>query len=180
MIHQSIARRYAKGLFAVGERDGNYVKYHGELEKVIDLFQTEKRVGRALLLPILEINKRKEILADILKVLDISASTSNMFSMLLEKNRMEYLTAIKDQYEALLDEKEGRMRGVIWSAYPISDNVKGSIEEALKKKMEKDVLLDVVEDKELIGGLKVRIGGTIIDGSVKRQLEILRENILKE
>jgi F0F1-type ATP synthase delta subunit len=54
------------------------------------------------------------------------------------------------------------------------------IEEGLRSKLHKDVALQVIEDKALIGGVKVIVQGTIIDGSVKQQLETLKENILKE
>jgi F0F1-type ATP synthase delta subunit len=50
----------------------------------------------------------------------------------------------------------------------------------LKEKLHKEVVLAEVEDKSLMGGVKVVIKGTIIDGSAKRQLELLKENILKE
>ena len=50
----------------------------------------------------------------------------------------------------------------------------------VEKFHKKEVLLSTIEDKSLIGGVKVAVKGTIIDGSVKRQLETLKENILKE
>ncbi len=180
MISQSIAKRYANGLFAVGEKDGKYKDYLGEIEKVLYVFGEQRRIGKALMLPILEMEKRKELLSDILKAFAISLPLANMFRMLLENNRMGYIPLIKDVYSELVDEKEGRVKGTLWTAYPIDDTVKGRIEEELKKKFHKDVVLRVIEDKTLIGGIKVMLRGTIIDGSVKRQLEILKENILKE
>jgi len=100
--------------------------------------------------------------------------------MLLERNRMGYITVIRDVYSELVDEKEGRVRGTVWSAYALDAETKGRIEGALKEKLKKDVILDAIEDRSLIGGVKVSLKGTIIDGSVKRQLETLKENILKE
>jgi F-type H+-transporting ATPase subunit delta len=180
LIHQSIARRYARALFAVGEKDARYRDYLSEMEKILKLFDTEKRLGKALMLPLLEIEKRKELLSDVLKALGISLSLSNMMRMLLEKKRMGYLPFIKEQYSELVDEKEGRVKGTLWSAFSVENNVKARIEEALKAKMQKEVILKTVEDKSLIGGMKIQIKGTIIDGSIKKQLQTLKENILKE
>ena len=180
MIHQSIARRYARGVFAVGEKDGKYRDYLLEMDDMLRLFKKEPRLGKALMLPILEISRRGELLKDVLKILGTSPSMSNVLTMLLEKNRMEYLAAIRDQYIDLVDEKEGRIKGTLWSAYPVDAAVKGRIEKAMGEKTHKQVVLEALEDKTLIGGMKINIRGTIIDGSVKRQLETLKENILKE
>jgi F-type H+-transporting ATPase subunit delta len=180
LISQAIAKRYAKGLFAVGEKDGKYRDYLGEIEKLLNFFGEQPRIGKALMLPILEMEKRKEVLSDIMKAFDISLPLANLFRMILEKNRMGYIPMIKDVYRELVDEKEGRVRGSLFTAYPLDDNAKSRIEEEMKRRLNKDVVLQVIEDKALIGGVKVTVRGSIIDGSVKRQLEILKQNIVKE
>lgn len=180
MISQSIAKRYAKGLFAVGEKNGKYREYLTAMESILEVFNKEQRLGKALMLPILEMEKRKELLGDIMKASGAQLPLANMFSMLLEKNRMGYIRMIKDVYSELVDEKEGRIRGTLYTAYPLVDTMTSRIEAELKKKLQKDVVLQVIEDKTLIGGVKVNVKGTIIDGSVKWQLETLKENILKE
>jgi F-type H+-transporting ATPase subunit delta len=180
LIHQSIARKYARGLFNVGEKDGKYKDYLEELVSIVTLFAKEGRLGKALMLPILEVEKRKELLGDVVRAAGISMPVSNMLTMLMERNRMGYLPLLKDAYSDLVDEKEGRIKGTIWSAFPLDSAMLVRIEEVLKEKWNKTVVLDVVEDKSLVGGIKVNINGTIIDGSVKRQLETLKENILKE
>lgn len=180
MISQSIAKRYAKGLFSVGEKDGQYKKYFTEFEGVLGVFDKEERLKKVLMLPIVEIDKRKAILSDVMKALQVSAPLAGIFTMLLERNRMGYLTLIKDVYGELVDEKEGRVKGAVWSAFPLEDEAKKRIEKELSTKMMKEVILTAHEDKSLIGGIKVIIKGTIIDGSVKQQLATLKENILKE
>ncbi|MHB8111615.1 MAG: ATP synthase F1 subunit delta [Syntrophorhabdaceae bacterium] len=180
MISQSIAKRYAKGLFNVGEKNGKYKEYQSEIEGILGIFDREERLKRAIVLPLVEVEKRKEVLSDVLKSLKVSSPLASMFTMLLEKNRMGYLGLIRDVYNELVDEKEGRVKGTLWTAFPIDDATKTKIEKELGTKFEKEVILSVKEDKSLIGGVKVAIKGTIIDGSVKRQLHTLQENILKE
>jgi len=180
LISQSIAKRYARGLFTVGEKDGKYRAYYEELDTILKYFKEEKKLGNALMLPIAEMKKRKELLGDVMRVFGASLPLANMLSMLLENNRMGYLPLIRDVYSELIDDKEGRVRGTLVSAYPLDEGLKSRITDALKEKMKKEVILDTVEDKTLMGGVKVVIKGTIIDGSAKRQLELLKENILKE
>lgn len=181
MIRQSIAKRYAKGLFGVGEKDGKYKGYLQELDSILELFEKEQRLKKALMLPLLEIQKRKELLSDTMRLTNVSLPLANMITMLLENNRMSYLPLIRDVYSDLIDDKEERARGTVWSAFPLEPALLTRIEEVLKERFhKKEVLLSTIEDKSLIGGVKVAVKGTIIDGSVKRQLETLKENILKE
>lgn len=180
MISRSIAKRYAKGLFAVGERDGKYRSYLEELEGILGVFDREQRLKKALVLPLLEVKKRKELLSDVMRSFGASPTVSSLFNVLVENNRMGYLPIIRDVYQELVDEKEGRVRGTLLTAYPIEETYRNRIAEVLKDKFNKEVVLETVEDKSLIGGVKVVIKGTVIDGSVKKQIETLKENILKE
>jgi F-type H+-transporting ATPase subunit delta len=180
LISQSIAKRYAQGLFNVGEKNGKYKEYQTEIEGILSVLDKEERLKRAIVLPLVEVEKRKEVLSDVMKALAISSPLASMFTMLLEKNRMGYLNLIRDVYNDLVDAKEGRVKGTLFTAFPVGDDVRGKIEKELGEKLEKQVTLVVKEDKSLIGGVKVAIKGTIIDGSVKRQLHTLQENILKE
>lgn len=180
MISQSIAKRYAKGLFNVGEKNGKYKEYQAEIEGILSVLDREERLKRAIVLPLVEVEKRKEVLSDVMKALQVSSPLASMFTMLLEKNRMAYISLIRDVYNDLVDEKEGRVKGTLFTAFPVSDDVRVKIEKELGAKLDKQVTLAVKEDKGLIGGVKVAIKGTVIDGSVKRQLHTLQENILKE
>ena len=180
MIRQSIARRYAKALFAVGEKDGKYRDYLREAGEILSTIEGEPRLKKALMLPLFEMDRRKDILSDFIKALSLSPPVAALLSLLLERDRMGYLPLIHGSFEHMVDEKEGRVKGVGYSAYPVSEAVKTRIEEALEEKLHKKVHLDIKEDKDLIGGIKVIVGGMRIDGSVKRQLELLNESMMKE
>ena len=180
MIKQSIARRYAKGLFSVGAKDGKYREYLGQIEEILSVFKGEPKIEKALMLPLLLMEKRKEILADLSRVMGLSFAVIALLDLLLEKKRINYLAMIREAYETMTNDKEGIVKGVAFSAYPLSEEAKSRVEEALGVRFNKKVHLDVREDRDLIGGMKVVIGGTRIDGSVKRQLELLNESMRKE
>jgi len=179
-MRQSIARRYAKGLFAVGVKDGRYRDYLGQMDEILSVLKTAPKLDRALALPLLKMEQRQDVLADFTKALGLPSSLAALLALLLEKNKMNYLPMIRDAYEEMANDREGLVNGIGYSAYPLSDDAKKRIEEALGEKLSKKVLLDMKEDKDLIGGIKVVIGGIRIDGSVKRQLEVLNESMMKE
>jgi F-type H+-transporting ATPase subunit delta len=180
LISHSIAKRYAKALFGAGEKDGNYKKYLGELDALLKFVEEEPRLRTTLMLPLLEMAKRRDLLSEVVRLLGISPTVAGTIEMLLEKNRTTYLPLVKEEYAALVDEKEGRAKGVLYTAYPLASEAKTRIEEALSHRLQKKVELAVTQDNELIGGIKVVIGGLRIDGTVRRQLEILNERIMKE
>jgi F-type H+-transporting ATPase subunit delta len=180
LIRQSIARKYARGLFAVGSKDGKYRDYLCQIDTVLSVFTAEPKIKTALMLPLLEMERRKDILADLSAVLELSTPVSSLLGLLLENTKINYLPMIRETYSDLADEKEGIVKGTAFTAFPMNDDAKSRVEDALGERMSKKVRLEVKEDKSLIGGLKVIIGGTMIDGSVKRQLELLNESMMKE
>jgi F-type H+-transporting ATPase subunit delta len=180
LIRHAIAKRYAKALFSVGEKDGNYRKYLEELNALLETVETQPRLKTTLMLPLLEMAKRRDLLSDIVRVLGISPVVANTVQMLLEKNRVAYLPLVGEMYSELVDDKEGRVKGTVHTAYPLPQAAKARIEEALGERLQKKVELSVTEDRNLIGGVRVVVGGLRIDGTVRRQLEILNERIMKE
>ena len=180
MISHSIAKRYAKALFGAGEKDGNYKKYLEELGALLQFVETEPRLKTTLMLPLIEMAKRMDLLSEVVRLLGVSPTVAGTIQMLLEKNRITYLPLVKEEYAALVDEKEGRVKGALYTAYPLASDAKARIEAALSQRLQKKVELTETRDKELIGGVKVVVGGLRIDGTVRRQLEILNERIMKE
>jgi F-type H+-transporting ATPase subunit delta len=180
LISHSIAKRYAKALFGAGEKDGNYRKYLDELGSLLELVEMEPRLKTTLMLPLLEMAKRRDLLSEVVRLLGLSPAVAGTLQMLLEKNRMPYVPLVKEEYAALVDEKEGRVKGALYTAYPLANEARARIEAALSQRLQKKVELAVTQDRELIGGVKVVVGGLRIDGTVRRQLEILNERITKE
>jgi F-type H+-transporting ATPase subunit delta len=180
LIRRSVARSYAKGLFAAGEKDGRFKEYLSQIGDVLEVVNASTPVRRVLTLPLFEMDKRREALSEFKRSLGVSAPVGALLDLLLEKNRMTYLSAIRDAYEQIVDDKEGRVSGAVYSPYPLPDDARSRIEEALGARLGKKVELRVEEDKELIGGLKAVVGGLRIDNSVKRQLELLNESLVKE
>jgi F-type H+-transporting ATPase subunit delta len=180
LIRQSIARRYAKGLFAVGQKDGKYRDYLEQMRQVLSVVLSDPKIEKALMLPLIEMDKRKELLSALVDATGVAPTVAALLGLLLERHRMNYLPLICDAYADMVDEMEGRARGVCYSAYPVPDDIKRRIEAALADRLGKKVELKVEEDRDLIGGVKVIVGGMRIDGTVKRQLELLSERMMEE
>ncbi len=179
MINRTIARRYAKALMNIGQEDGKYDTYGEELDAFTDLFQREEQLREVLNNPAFSILRRQAIIQEIGKRLRLSSLTVNFLHLLVDKNRMRYLPDITALYRELADEAAGRARVRLITAHDLSKQKLKELTTGLQDLVGKQVIMEVETDVSLIGGVVARIGGMVYDGSVKTQLERLKETLAK-
>ena len=98
--------------------------------------------------------------------------------MIVERRRLNILNDLIDNYQKMLDERNGIVRALVTSAAPLSEAEQRDIALRLEKSLGQRVVMDVREDPTLIGGLVVRIGSTVYDGSLRQHLEGFKERLL--
>ncbi|RUM87940.1 MAG: ATP synthase F1 subunit delta, partial [Thermodesulfatator sp.] len=109
----------------------------------------------------------------------VDEEVARFLRLLVEKKRIQYIQAIIEAYEQLVDEERGIVRAEVRAAYSLGEEEKARLAEALKKLVGKEIKLQVFEAPELLGGLVVRIGDLVLDGSVRTQLEAFKESIIR-
>ena len=179
MISQIVAKRYAKALLEIGREDGKYEQYGQEVAAVVALFDTSPELESVLSNPALDLQGRKNVLQSLLDKLQLSPMVINFFRLLMDRGRIDQTRAIARVYERLLDEVKGITRAEVTSAAGLSDDELNRLKEALKTVAGKEVSIELKEDPSLIGGIKARIGDLVLDGSVRTQLESLKESLRK-
>jgi F-type H+-transporting ATPase subunit delta len=98
----------------------------------------------------------------------------------LQNSRLTEISQINERFVSVLDDRSGVTSARITSARELSESEKTDIKTNLEKLTGKTVNLNFNIDKNIIGGVIARIGSTIYDGSVKTQLEELREKLIKK
>lgn len=179
MINRKIARRYAKALMNIGQEDGNYDRYWEELDAFTSIFQQEEQLREVLRNPTFNIPRRQAIIKEIGARLRLSPVTINFLQLLVDKDRMMYLPDITSLYRELVDEAAGRARAHLVTAHDLSKKKIEELTQGLQGLVGKQVIMEVETDPSLIGGVVARIGDTVYDGSVKTQLERLKEILAK-
>ena len=177
MIDTRISRRYAKALFSLGQEDGQFEQYGRELMEFASFCQDHVDFERVIANPIFAVEDRKVILRTILDKSGFSNMTNNFLNLLLEKGRIGAIEAIAAYYSGLTDEASDIARAEIITARPLKEDALGRIEGALENLTSKKIRTEVSEDPDLIGGIVVKIGDLVLDGSVKAQLEGLKESL---
>jgi F-type H+-transporting ATPase subunit delta len=119
------------------------------------------------------------MLADLCKVLELSAGMGRFLGLLLSKGRLCYLGQIEENYQRQADDLSGILRAKITAASELDDLQQQAIALSLEKQTGKQVAVSVEVDVSLIGGLKAEIGGRLFDGSVKTQLKRIEESLTR-
>lgn len=176
MSDSRISKRYAGALFSLGQEDGSFATYGKELEEFKDFFIKNADFGDAISSPIYKLEERKNVLEFVLGKSNFSNLVKNFLNLLLDKNRIDSIEDIADKYAMLTDEASNIAHAEIITARPLQDDTLRKVVDSLKAMTSKDIKSEVTEDPELIGGIVVKMGDLVLDGSVKAQLEGLKES----
>jgi F-type H+-transporting ATPase subunit delta len=178
MIEGSLSRRYSKALFELAREAGQEERIGEELQGF--LFAYDDSPLRAVLSnPAFELDHRKNILLEVSKNLQLSAVTENFLVLLLKRDRLGFLPSIVASYRRLVNEAKGRVEAKVVAAAPLEPGVMETLRGTLRQLSGKEVVLREEGDPELIGGLVVELEGKIYDGSVRMQLERIKQRIAR-
>ncbi len=180
MVTGSLARRYAKALLAIGVSDNNFEQLGKEVANVAAAFDSSLELVSALTNPLFSEDNRRAVLDELGKKLGVSPMVHNFLMLLFDKNRLPALTSIARVLATLIDEHAGRVRAIVTSAQPLSADLTAKVQSGLEKQSGKQVVLEKREDPSMIGGLTTQLGDMVFDGSVRTQLEKMREQLLTQ
>jgi len=177
LIGSKISSRYAKALFSLGQDDGHYEEYGQNLNEFVGFCSANSEFIRVVSNQIFPVEDRKKVLEAILEKSQFSDVVKNFLRLLVDKNRIAAIDGITDYYSRLTDELSNITRADIITAKPLKTKALDNLKRALTGLTSKDVRTDVKQDGTLIGGLIVKIGDLVLDGSVRTQLEGLKESL---
>ena len=177
MIGSKVAKRYAKALLSLGQEDGNFEKYGRDLADFSLFCEDHKEVMEVIANQVFPLEDRRKILHVLLEKSPYSGVVKSFLNLLLDKNRIGSLHQITDHYEKLTDEISNIARAEIVTPRPLRGEAQKSLEKVLGELTAKTIKAEVKEDQNLIGGIIVKIGDLVLDGSVKAQLEGLNESL---
>ncbi|MFH1243049.1 MAG: F0F1 ATP synthase subunit delta [Pseudomonadota bacterium] len=177
MISSKISRRYAKALLSLGQEDGHYEEYGRNLQEFGRFCSANREFFQVISSQIFSVEERKKVLEAVLEKSSFSDTLKNFLRLLLDKNRIGALEQIAEYYSRLTDDISNVTRAEIITASALKDDHLDRLEKVLAQLTSKKVKMEVKEDGSLIGGLIVKIGDLVLDGSVTAQLKGLKESL---
>src|SRR2546423_15018032 len=172
----TVARPYAEPAFKLADEAGALAKWSEMLGTLAQVGQDE-RVRAAVADPNLSDAKVAGLFISILAG-KLAGEAENFVRVLAQNNRLELLPQIREQFEALKNEREGAVEAEVHSAFELSEAQLRDLVQRLEKKTGRQVRAQVSVDRELIGGVKIVLVDKVIDGSARAQL-IALETALK-
>ncbi|MBI5248322.1 MAG: ATP synthase F1 subunit delta [Desulfomonile tiedjei] len=177
MINTTLAKRYAKALVAIGTEQNALEKYGQDLANLVQMVEVSKDFRELLVNPVFTKDDKKKITGQILEQTGTDRMVINFVNVLIDRKRIDQLGAIEEAYREEVDKIRGITRGEVTSAETITEEELDRVTEALSTITGKQVLVTTKVDPYLVGGLVARVGDMVFDGTIRTQLNQLKESL---
>lgn len=175
---QQLGDIYAKALLGFGQTINNVDGLVEGLENVVEVINAVPGMRAALESPRIALVDKSKLL-DKAFASKVDKELLNFLKLVGSKNRFDCLAAISVAAKKLQDELAGRVEATLISATEVDESVKNRIAEQLGKVIGKQVRLQTEVDGTILGGMVVRVGDTVYDGSVVNQLAQVRSQAIQ-
>jgi F-type H+-transporting ATPase subunit delta len=176
MATDEIINGYAEALFNVVRAEGELERVEDELYRFGKVLESNHELKQALSDRSIDKSKRAKVLEDLLAD-KVSSHTLGLLTFIVGQGRARQMPQILQQLSERAAEARNSVVAEVRSATPLDGRQRAALETALSKATGKKVEAKVIVDPSLIGGVVAKIGETIIDGSVKRRLEQLKDKV---
>jgi len=178
MANKVYARRYSRAVFNIALEKKELNRWQSDLRKLADLVK-DATLFALLQDPELHFDNKARVLSE--RLGDINPLALKLVSLLVAKGRLDMIGEIADEYQRLVDNYrgiEGAEVAEVITAIPLDEEDKLSLAQRLTNLVGKPIVLKPEVDPGIIGGVIIRIGDKLIDGSIRSKLQALKKDIV--
>jgi F-type H+-transporting ATPase subunit delta len=175
---KDLVKGYAQALFAVAEAEGELDRVEDELYRFGKAVEAQPKLREALTDPSLPPERKIAVIREILED-KASRHTVALLGFLVEEGRTRDLSRILEALAEVVAEQRNKAVAEVRSAIPMDEQRRTKLAKALSKATGKEVELKVLVDPSLVGGVVAQVGDQVFDGSVRRKLEMAREQLAR-
>ena len=178
MTNRAAASRYARALFDVVLNEGDPRRVETELAAFNDLVSSNDALRRALTNPAIPAARKRGVVQELLaKAGPLTTALEKLLLMLADRDRLILVPELVQSYRERLMQHLQVVSAELTTAVALPEERRAAIERSLAKATGRTVVLSVRVDAAIIGGAVTRVGSTVYDGSVVRQLDRLKEQL---
>lgn len=174
-MRQVVAERYARAFFELAEETDSLDQLHAELMDVFEVLRSQADLRKILEHPLIPGAEKKSLLARIFP--KASQNLSNFLFLLVDRRRIDFLPEICALFSKLFHEKRQKLVAEVTTARPLDEIQSQTLRERLEAAYRQEVTLETRIDPAVLGGVRVRIGDQILDGTLGWRLETLRQHL---
>jgi F-type H+-transporting ATPase subunit delta len=167
---------YAEALFELAREQGNTESVGKELAVLSTLFADNPDMVKVLGVPTIDGEEKANFIDKIFKG-KVSDVTYNFIRLLTDKKRVSYLSSISDGFRDRVNDMNNVVEITVTSAAPLSADMRAKLKAKLEAAYKKSVTLAETVEPGILGGVIVRYGNTVLDGSVKTKLDVIRRQL---
>ena len=171
------ARRYAQAVFQLAVEHGELEQWLDDLTLLADSV-TNEEFRETLSAPRISLRQKEDVIRGSLGS-SVGPLALNLVFLLTSRNLVHIIPDIADRYQEMLDSHQGIERAEIVSAVPLQDSQRDQAAEMLSQMSGNDVRLTTRIDPEVLGGMIIRIGDQVIDGSARSRLQTMRRELVQ-
>lgn len=176
--HSTVARNYAGALLALARKAGDVDAWGRMLREVADAVADDRQLRAFLESPRVSVEHKNAALGRAFQD-RYPRLFVRFLQTLVSKGRQQALGAVAGEYASLVDEAAGRVHAEITLARAPSDEDRAALARQLSRRLGKQVVPHVRVNPAIIGGVVVRVGDRVMDGSVRRKLGALRSQLTR-
>lgn len=169
----TIGKRYAKALFELAKEKDQLDQVEAELKAVIQMF-ADRKTSDFFLHPSISVQQKLEVLNKALSG-KISDTLLDTLQLLVERRRESAIGAVSSMYTKLVDAYRGRATAIVYTPIPLSEQEHRQVAEFFSKETGKEIRVINEINKELLGGMQVRIGDRLYDSSLSSKLAEMKK-----
>jgi len=178
MTNRTAATRYARALLEVAIKEkADLDQVEGELSSIVDLFTQYKELSKVLLNPVVPVPRKRAAMDALTSRANLLPMVSKLLGLLAERDRLVLLPELLDAYRDRLLDHRNIIRAEITTTTALPVERVKAVEASLARATGRTVTLSAKVDPQIIGGAVTRVGSTIYDGSVTRQLQRMKDKL---
>lgn len=171
-----VAKRYAKALFELAQQQQSVAAVESQLKLVVEAVQGDAEIGKFLASPNVESGKKLTLLKQALSN-HVSELVLDTLTLLIARRRQGLLAEVYEAYTRVAADELGQARATVYTAQELSEMELKAVEAQFSLLLGKVVLAEQVLQPNLLGGIQVRIGDRLYDGSLSGKLSRLEKSL---
>ena len=172
---EEIAKVYARSLFEVAKEQDKLDVLREQLGAFADALNESRELGIFFFSPYFSTEEKKAGLTK--AVLDADETLVNFLELLIEKHRMPVVFRIRRAYDALWEEEHKLLPVQITSAVALDQSIIERIGQEIGEQTKREVELQTTVDPDVLGGIVLQVGNSILDASIRNRLDQLRKQV---
>lgn len=177
-MYEYLDRRYALALYEVAEKKGRVDEYLSDLREIISLMKNDVEFLRIIKHPLISTSSKKKIFIKVFKG-KIDEELLSFLLILIEQDRILFTEQKLNEMEKIHLERNNTVLVEVKTVIPLNESERENLRARLYKMYDKKILFDEKIDADILGGVYLRVGADVIDGTIRGKLEEMKKIMFK-